>query len=140
MGLCCSLPRAQRSRDRSCGGLVITSPHLLPRRRFRHSYGVCAAASRTRGGPVLASPRSQDSAAAMGLCCSLPRARHSRDRRCGGPVIASPRLRPLIVEIPPQLWGLCCSLPRARHSHDRSCGGLVVASPRLLPRQRFRHS
>ena len=62
---------------------------------------MCAAASRARGWPVLASPRSRDSAAATGLCCSLPRARRSRDRSCGGPVIASP----------PQLW-VCAAASR----------------------------
>ena len=58
MGLCRSLPHAQRSRY-----------NWIAENRFCISL-------RLRS-------RSQDSATAMGLCCSLPRTWHSRDRIAG---------------------------------------------------------
>ena len=61
---------------------------------------VRAAASRARGTPVIGLRRAALSVS-VGLCCSLPRTRHSRDR------------------IADAAMGLRGSLPRARHSRDR---------------------
>ena len=77
-GLCCSLPRTRRSRDR------------------------IADAAMGYGAPVIGLRRVNFFSISVGLCCSLSRARHSRDRIAahGTPVIglrrailASPRLR-----------------------------------------------
>ena len=144
MGLRCSLPRARRSRERQFERLRTSAPAV----KIPPQIWVCAAASRACGfsisvavprsdcgGPSLhLRSRSQDSGAAVGLCCSLPR----RDRIAEVPVLAFPRLllcwrfrhRYGFVLQPPRVrrasaaaMGLRCSLPRVRHSRDRIAEG-----------------
>ena len=112
MGVRCSLARARRPHDRIAEGQFyhLRGFVLQPLARdtpvigLRTQLWVCAAASRARGAPVIGLRRGSFSIS-VGLCCSLPRTRHSRDR------------------IADAAMGLRGSLPHARHCRDRIAEG-----------------
>ena len=90
---------ASRARGTPVIGLRRASSSLLPRRRFRNSYGFVLQPPARPALPQSIAGTGVCCADCMGLCCSLPRARHSRDRIAEGQFQASPRLRSWVLPI-----------------------------------------